>query len=140
MMHMILAAAAGRRDEAIESATAFVAWEPNSLEQRRCQELWLRALLGVTLSEQVNARGARRAGADPAISIIEPLLAQAVSTFDTALRDFPEALAVTRWRDMGQACKDAQTREPTRAEAASRSSETEQTFEARASAALRRAA
>ncbi len=47
--------------------------------------LWLSAVLGTLAAEHCDPRAARRAGADPAVSVLDPLLRRTAAVFDSAL-------------------------------------------------------
>jgi hypothetical protein len=94
LQHLVVAhALAGRSAEA---AAALRDWrgECNRPHPRNSQPaqsdpvvelatLWLRGLLGAAMSGQADAR---QAGADPSLTVLQPMLRDAIRTFDAALR------------------------------------------------------
>lgn len=66
-------------------------------------EPWLRSLMGLAISEQIDAQGVRRAGADPALNVLDALLPAAIATFEVALQDQPDSPKASQWQDMHHA-------------------------------------
>jgi tetratricopeptide (TPR) repeat protein len=68
---------------------------------------WLRGLLGVIVAEQCDVRAARRAGADPAASVLQPLLHRVLAAFDRGLAAEADSPQARRWHTLRQRCERA---------------------------------
>lgn len=104
--HAAALAARGMDDRAIEALASPRVPDPR-LNRNRRVEPWLRAMLGMAVIEQVDARHARRANADPTQAILPTLLPLAVAAFERAIAHDPEHANVHRWETMREMCETA---------------------------------